>query len=110
MSRLINSTITAAGYTSDIPVYNYRGVRSMYRGFVYGDFDSGTVTAYFTFDTDTANDVALKDYQTGTAVSLTANGYFDFEVMSDAQFPTKIVLEYTGAGTPALNYKVYDNK
>jgi hypothetical protein len=110
MALIKSGTITAAGYIEDVNLYNYRGVRSIYTAYVYGDFDSGTVTAYISPDSDTTNDIALKDNVSGSAISLTANGYHNFEAYSDGQTPIPAVLEYTGGGTPALNYRIYNNK
>lgn len=105
MARTISTTITADG--SEINnLKNLRtDKRNVYSVYVSGTFGGGTVTAFL--QADGTNNIAILDAG-GNAVSLTADGMFNFEAQSDENYPVKLVITLAGATSPSINLNVYN--
>lgn len=105
MARIISTTITADGSETN-NLKNIRAKdRNVYTVYVSGTFGSGTVTAFL--QADGTNNIPILDAG-GTAISLTADGMFNFEAQSDENYPVKLVITLAGATTPSINLNVYN--
>lgn len=94
--------------TASFPLHNIRGKsRQTYTLFVTGTFGSGTAAVYASPNGGTTS-VALKD-SSGTAISYTANGMTNFELMSDPISPIVLQVTLTGATNPSLTIALFSN-
>ncbi len=66
---------------------------------IVGDFSGGTAALVQSKDESTW--FAVKD-QSGSAVTLTANGSINYEVANNIKLPTFFAISLTGATTPSL--------
>ena len=107
MARFFTTTLTADG-TTTVPIHNNRGQdRQIYSVYISGTFGSGTVTAFL--QADGTNNIAILD-ASDAAISLTANGMFNFEANSDDyENPIKLVLVLAGSSGASINYSVCKN-
>lgn len=112
MARLAYETLTASG-NKIITLTNTRGNRNIYTVQIFGTFGSGTVTAFTngagTAASGTTDDIAIIG-TSGSAVSLTAKGSFDFECNSDPRYPNVLKIVLAGATNPSLIIRVDDVK
>lgn len=115
MAQIYPGNIGNTGLTADgniiIPLFNVKGVRSVYTVHIYGTFGGGTVTAFTnpagaaSAAAATTNDVAILDVS-GAAISKTAKASFDFECNSDPISPTVLKIVLAGSTSPALTVRV----
>lgn len=106
MALIFTTSIIVDGDTT-VPLKNIRSKdRHIYSVYLSGTFGSGTVTAFI--NADGTNDIAILD-AAGVAISLTADGMFNFEANSDPQSPAKLVITVAGSSAAAINLNVMDN-
>lgn len=108
MARLAYETLTASG-NKIITLSNTRGCRNIYTVQIFGTFGGGTVTAFTngagTAASGTTDDIAITN-SSGSAVSLTSKGSFDFECNSDQTHPNVLKIVLAGATNPSLIIRV----
>lgn len=100
--------ITANNTNTDTFIFARRGtLLTNYTIWVYGTFSSGTVALQGSPDSGTTF-IGLTD-NTNTAVTFTANGSRNLSLCNDPGVPIKLRFALTGAGSPSLTYKIYDD-